>query len=99
MARLGMEAWFSFSLHPVYLGLLAGVLFRLMACAGLTRGGEGPVPGWSSLRFVLLVMGGVLVLTISTVGVYGGLIFQQVKVLPVYLGKGESGTGKTEESG
>ena len=93
MARLGMEALFSFSLVPVYLGLLAGVLFLLMACAEaawvasawLTRGGEGLVPGWSSLMFVLLVMGGVLVLTISTVGVYVGLIYQQVKQRPVYV--------------
>ena len=45
-----------------------------VAFAWMTRGGEGLVPGWSSLMFVLLVMGGVLVLTISTVGVYVGLI-------------------------
>ena len=98
MARMGMEALFSFSLVPVYLGLLAGVIFLVMACAEagwvayvwLTRGGDALVPGWSSLMFVLLVMGGVLVLSISTVGVYVGLIYQQVKQRPVYLVKEES---------
>ena len=97
MVRLGVEAVFSFSLVPVYLGLLAGVLFLLMACAEaawvttlwLTQGGEGLVPGWSSLMFVSLVMGGVLVLSISTVGVYVGLTYQQVKQRPVYLVKQE----------
>jgi dolichol-phosphate mannosyltransferase len=104
MARLGMEAMFSFSLVPVYLCLLAGVLFLLMACAEaawvaivwLTRGGEGLAPGWSSLMFVSLVMGGVLVLSIGTVGVYVGLIYQQVKHRPVYILKEEHVADETD---
>lgn len=97
MPRLDLEALFSFSLVPMHLGLLAGVLFLLMACAEatwvttlwLTQGGKGLVPGWSSLMFVSLVIGGVFVLSISTVGVYVGLTYQQVKQRPVYLVKEE----------
>jgi len=82
MALLGLDALSSFSLAPVYLGLLAGVLFLKMACAEaawaasawLKRGGEGLLPGWSYLMFALLVMRKVLVPTISTVGVDVGLI-------------------------
>jgi len=82
MARLGLDALSSFSLAPVYLGLLAGVLFLKMAraeaawvaSAGLKRGGKGLLPGWSYLMFALLVMRKVLVPTISTVGVDVGLI-------------------------
>lgn len=93
MARLGTEAIFSFSLVPVYVGLLAGVLFLLMAGAEalwvavvwILGGRAGLVPGWSSLMFISLFMGGVLVLLISTVGVYVGLIYQEVKRRPVYI--------------
>ncbi len=99
MAKLGMEAVFSFSLVPVYIGLLAGMLFLLMACAEaawvavlwLLGGGAHLVPGWSSLMFVSLFLGGVLVLSISTVGIYVGLIYQQVKGRPVYIVMDPSG--------
>lgn len=103
MARLGLEAIFSFSLVPVYVGLVAGVLFLLMAGAEalwvavvwMLGGRAGLVPGWSSLMFVSLFMGGVLILLISTVGVYVGLIYQEVKRRPVYVVM-DSGSAKEE---
>jgi len=42
-------------------------------------------PGWSSLMFVLLVIGGILMILLGFIGVYVGLIFQEVKRRPIYL--------------
>ena len=46
-------------------------------------------PGWSSLMFVILIVGGMLMALLGFIGVYVGYIFQEVKRRPVYLVKGE----------
>jgi len=43
------------------------------------------VPGWSSLMFMVLIVGGTLMIAIGLVGIYVGYIFQEVKRRPVYL--------------
>jgi dolichol-phosphate mannosyltransferase len=43
------------------------------------------VRGWSSTMFVLLVVGGSLMITLGFIGIYVGLIFQEVKERPIYL--------------
>ena len=45
-------------------------------------------PGWSSLMFVLLVVGGALMITLGFVGIYVGYIFQESKGRPIYLIRG-----------
>jgi polyisoprenyl-phosphate glycosyltransferase len=42
-------------------------------------------PGWSSLMFIILIVGGMLMVLIGFIGVYVGYIFQQVKNRPVYI--------------
>jgi dolichol-phosphate mannosyltransferase len=44
-------------------------------------------PGWSSLMFVILIVGGLLMVSLGFVAVYIGYIFQEVKHRPVYLKK------------
>ena len=44
-------------------------------------------PGWSSLMFVILIVGGMLMVLLGFIGVYVGYIFQEVKRRPVYLVK------------
>lgn len=101
MVRLAMDALFSFSLMPLYLGLsLGGLLFCLAAVemiyvlsfwvTGRTSSLE---PGWSSLMFVILIVGGILMTLLGFIGVYVGYIFQEVKNRPVYLLKGEKHVG------
>jgi polyisoprenyl-phosphate glycosyltransferase len=93
MLKLALDAIFSFSLAPLYVGLsLGGVLLCL---AGLEMayvlsfwvGGRtsGLAPGWSSLMFVILIVGAMLMLLLGFVGVYVGYIFQEVKRRPVFL--------------
>lgn len=93
MIKLAMDAIFSFSLAPLYVGLsLGGVLLCLAALemayvlsfwvSGRT---SGLAPGWSSLMFVILIVGAMLMLLLGFVGVYVGYIFQEVKRRPVFL--------------
>jgi dolichol-phosphate mannosyltransferase len=42
-------------------------------------------PGWSSLMFVLLTVGGFIMTLLGFIGIYVGYIFQEVKRRPVYL--------------
>jgi glycosyltransferase involved in cell wall biosynthesis len=101
MIRLAMDAIFSFSLMPLYLGLsLGGILFCLAAAEMIyvlsfwvTGRTSTLAPGWSSLMFVILIVGGILMALLGFIGVYVGYIFQEVKHRPVYLVK----RGKDDE--
>ena len=101
MFRLAMDAIFSFSLVPLYLGLSLGGLFFCLAAAEMvyvlsfwvTGRTSNLAPGWSSLMFVILTVGGLLMVLLGFIGVYVGYIFQEVKRRPVYLVKGEKHDG------
>jgi glycosyltransferase involved in cell wall biosynthesis len=97
MIRLAMDAVFSFSLVPLYIGLSFGALLFCLAAlemvyvlsfwvSGRT---SNLAPGWSSLMFVVLIVGGMLMALLGFIGVYVGYIFQEVKRRPVYLIKGQ----------
>jgi len=108
MLRLSVDAVFSFSLVPLYLGISLGAIFLALALAEMiyvlsfwvTGNQAGLAPGWSSLMFVLLVVGGSIMILLGFVGIYVGLIFQEVKGRPIYItrskrvGKAEEGTFK-----
>jgi len=93
MLRLGMDAVFSFSLVPLYIALSVGVLFLCMALAEViyvlsfwvSGHTERLAPGWSSLMFMLLLVGGALMVFLGFLGIYIGYIFQEVKRRPIYL--------------
>ncbi len=93
MFHLALDAVFSFSLVPLYIGISLGVLLLVAALAEMiyvlsfwiTGNISGLAPGWSSLMFVLLVIGGTLMITLGFIGVYIGFIFQEVKARPIYL--------------
>jgi glycosyltransferase involved in cell wall biosynthesis len=93
MLRLALDATFSFSLAPLWIGLSVGLVFFLLACAEAAyvlsfwvRGQAGALaPGWSSLMFMLLIVGGVLTTLLGFIGIYVGYIFQEAKQRPIYL--------------
>ena len=95
MFRLAMDAIFSFSLMPLYIGLSMGGLLLFLALAEMvyvlsfwvTGRTSNLAPGWSSLMFVILIVGGILMILLGFIGVYVGYIFQEVKRRPVYLVK------------
>ncbi|HEX2995481.1 MAG TPA: glycosyltransferase family 2 protein [Anaerolineales bacterium] len=97
MFRLAMDAIFSFSLMPLYIGLSAGGLFFCLAALEMvyvlsfwvTGRTSSLAPGWSSLMFVILIAGGMIMILLGFIGVYVGYIFQEVKRRPIYLLKRE----------
>jgi polyisoprenyl-phosphate glycosyltransferase len=97
LLHLAFNAIFSFSLVPLYIGITVGLIFLLLALLEMiyvlsfwvTGNQSGLAPGWSSLMFVLLVVGGSLMIAIGFIGVYVGYIFQEVKRRPIYLIRSE----------
>jgi dolichol-phosphate mannosyltransferase len=93
MFRLAMDAIFSFSLVPLYVGLSAGVTFFCLAALEMiyvlsfwvTGRTSNLAAGWSSLMFVILIVSGMIMVLLGFIGIYVGYIFQEVKRRPVYL--------------
>jgi dolichol-phosphate mannosyltransferase len=93
MLTLATNAIFSFSLVPLYFAISLGGLFILLAIVEaiyvlsfwFSGQQSGLAPGWSSLMFVLLTIGGMIMISLGIIGVYLGYIFQEVKGRPVYL--------------
>ncbi len=100
--RLAMDAIFSFSLVPLFIGLSLGGLLLCLALLEMlyvlsfwvTGRTSTLAPGWSSLMFVILIVGGLLMALLGFIGIYVGFIFQEVKRRPVYLIK----SGKQNEA-
>ena len=93
MLRLAFDAVFSFSLIPLYISILGGCIFLLLASIEIiyvlsfwiSGRFDDLSPGWSSLMFILLFASGLLLINLEIIGVYIGYIFQEVKQRPVYL--------------
>ena len=93
MFRLAMDAIFSFSLVPLYIGLSAGAIFFCLAALEMiyvlsfwvTGRTSNLAPGWSSLMFVILIVSGMIMVLLGFIGIYVGYIFQEVKRRPLYL--------------
>mgnify|MGYP005857043347 CR=1 FL=1 len=93
MLNLALDAIFSFSLVPLQIGLAAGLFFFFLAFIEVIyvlslwiRGDRASLaPGWSSLMFMLLIVGGFLMIILGVIGAYIGYIYQEVKRRPIYL--------------
>jgi len=91
--RLAADGIFSFSLAPLRLALLISAVFLLLAGAEITyvlnfwlRGATSSlVPGWSSLIVVITMSSALSMFLIGILGIYVGMIFQEVKRRPIYL--------------
>ena len=93
MARLAADAIFSFSLVPLHIGISLGVAFFVLAVIEvvyvlslwLNNTQNVLAPGWSSLMFMMLIIGSIQMIITGFMGVYIGYIFQEVKRRPPYL--------------
>lgn len=93
MIRLAMDAIFSFSLVPLYIGMSVGGVLLCVAAIQIiyvlsfwfTGRTSELEPGWASLMAGILVIGGMTMILLGFIGVYVGYIFQEVKRRPVYL--------------
>ena len=86
---------------PVGIAVVVGLGFLVLAAAEalyvlsfwLTGRQHLLVPGWSSLMFMILIVGAALMIAVGLVGIYVGYIFQEVKRRPVYVVRAVHGRG------
>ena len=106
MLAFAMEGITSFSVKPIRLVLLLGILFAVaglvMALWVIIRHAAGhTVAGWASIMVSVWVIGGVQLMALGLIGEYVGKIYTEVKhrpryILETYLDKpaGASGGGR-----
>jgi polyisoprenyl-phosphate glycosyltransferase len=95
MLMLATDGFFSFSLVPLWIGLLLGIVFIALASFELAYtsyvwlGGHQDqlVPGWTSLVLILTISSAITMILQGILGIYIGMIFKEVKRRPVYLVK------------
>ena len=70
----------------VYLGFSVAVAGLILAGALIAvYFWARPVPGWTSLAVIILVIGGFIIMSTGVTGLYIGKIFDQVKGRPLYV--------------
>lgn len=89
MMRLAFDGITSFSVTPMYLIMIIGFLFILIALGigvyvlvSLLNGSA--VHGWSSLILSIWLVGGFILLSVGLVGLYVGKVFIETKNRPRY---------------
>jgi dolichol-phosphate mannosyltransferase len=93
MVKLALDATFSFSLVPLQISAALGLFFFVLAAGealyvlSFWARGEQQVlaPGWGSLMFMLLIVGGMLMMMLGILGAYVGYTLQEVKGRPVFM--------------
>jgi dolichol-phosphate mannosyltransferase len=93
MLRLARDGMFSFSLVPLRLGLILGAVFLALAVGEigyvmtlfLSGRAHKLVPGWSSLIIITTLGSGAVMIVLGTLGMYVGMIFEEVKRRPIYV--------------
>jgi polyisoprenyl-phosphate glycosyltransferase len=106
MVSLAANAIFSFSLMPLYFSISLGGLFLVLALIEavyvlsfwISGNTSSLAPGWSSLMFVLLTVGGTLMISVGFIGIYIGYIFQETKQRPVYIVRQQLGRPIQDEA-
>lgn len=92
MVKFALDGITGFSSQPLRLASHVGLFFAMASLALMLflmlykiGGGEGIIPGWTSLAVAVLFLGGVQLLAIGILGEYVGRIYDQVKRRPLYL--------------
>jgi dolichol-phosphate mannosyltransferase len=90
MLRFSSDAITSFSWRPLQLATVLGFLLSLVALLtipvviGLRLAGQ-TIPGFATVLCVVLLLGGIQLITIGIIGEYVGRIYDEVKGRPLYL--------------
>ena len=90
MIRLALQGATSFSVKPLYVAIVLGFAFVLIAAAYFVYVircaivGDA-IPGWTSTIVTTMFFGGLNMLLLGITGVYIGKIFMQTKQRPPYI--------------
>ena len=90
MLRFSLDAVSSFSHAPLQAATLLGFVFSLIAFLGIpvaiaAKLADLYVPGVTSLLIVVLLLGGIQLITVGIIGEYVGRIYDEVKDRPLYV--------------
>ena len=92
MIVFALDGITSMSIQPLRLASHVGLFLSLASFAGMAAvvvyklaGGQGLIPGWTSLFVAALFIGGVQLLALGLLGEYVGRIYDEVKRRPMYL--------------
>ena len=98
MLRLALNGIFSFSVLPLrlitLLGLATtafGVLYGVFALVSYLTGRVTGPDGWTSLMVVMMIFGGVQLLSLGVVSEYLGRVYEEVKRRPRYVIESKTG--------
>ncbi len=91
MFKLAVTGITSFSVKPLYISILLGIMASVSAFLYLIYSlvakfyWEQTVSGWTSIIISVLFIGGVQLVVLGIIGIYIGKIFNEVKNRPHYL--------------
>jgi len=91
MARLALDGITSFSVAPLRLATILGFLVSFLDFAYAIYAlvvkllGRAALPGWASLVIVVLILGGVQLITLGVIGEYIAKIYLEAKARPLYI--------------
>ena len=90
MLRFSFDAIFSFSHKPLQLATFLGFLFSGLAFVAIPvviilKILGSYLPGFGSITIMILLLGGIQLITIGIIGEYVGRIYDEVKGRPLYL--------------
>lgn len=105
MFLFAVDAICSFSITPLYIGVVVGLVFALVGFAYwiyvlflyVTTGIV--VAGWSSIISLIGILGGIQLIVMGLIGVYIGKIFEEVKQRPLYVIQRSGGIDGPEARG
>jgi dolichol-phosphate mannosyltransferase len=90
MIAFALDAVTSFSVRPLRIGLYLGLMMCLAACVLIVLTLVwwmvfSPLPGWTSLMVIFLLIGGVQTLLLGMIGEYLSRLYLQSKNRPLYI--------------
>jgi polyisoprenyl-phosphate glycosyltransferase len=90
MLRFSMDAISSFSHVPLQAATLLGFIFSLVAFLGIPiaivfKATDQFVPGITTVLLVVLMLGGIQLITVGIIGEYLGRVYDEVKGRPLYV--------------
>jgi len=97
MVRLAFDGIFSFSSAPLYIAGYVGLCMSFGAfvyavyALYISLIKKLAIPGWTSVMLVLLLFGGIQLMSLGILGAYVGRIYEELKLRPLYVIKQKIG--------